>query len=191
MKTSDEMCENLFRRREEYEKQKRVRNKKIVLCASCFCLAVLVGIGVWKSGIFKSVPVEVDNSGENIRREQPDTPPASKEQTEKASEEFTPPTDLRDIAGYMIYENREYVQCGIEPAEYPIVLDKKIGSGEDFEGTYNREWYDRVCGEYEPIRHDEAFIASQVYTVKDEPDLLCVKLANGGTVILKAITESN
>lgn len=52
MKNYNEMADDVFRRRDEIvQKQKRTR-KSIVTTLSCVCLAVLVGVGLWQSGIF-------------------------------------------------------------------------------------------------------------------------------------------
>lgn len=54
MKSSDEMLDSLFERREKYLAHKKAKMKKIGRAASvtaCFCMAALVGIGVWYSNI--------------------------------------------------------------------------------------------------------------------------------------------
>ena len=54
MKSSDEMLDSLFERREKYMAQKKAKMQKIGRAASvtaCFCMAALVGIGVWYSNI--------------------------------------------------------------------------------------------------------------------------------------------
>ncbi len=54
MKSSDEMLDSLFERREKYLAHKKAKMQKIgraASVASCFCMAALVGIGVWYSNI--------------------------------------------------------------------------------------------------------------------------------------------
>lgn len=52
MKNYNEMAEDVFRRRDEFvQKQKRTR-RSVATALSCVCLAVLVGVGVWQSGVF-------------------------------------------------------------------------------------------------------------------------------------------
>lgn len=54
MKSSDEMLDSLFERREKYLAHKKAKMQKIGRAASvtaCFCMAALVGIGVWYSNI--------------------------------------------------------------------------------------------------------------------------------------------
>lgn len=55
MKNSNEMVNSLFERRERYkaeQKKKRKRMMGIATSLCCMCLAALLGIGVWQSGLF-------------------------------------------------------------------------------------------------------------------------------------------
>lgn len=63
MKNYDETINAVFDRIGEYESAKKQKRKMVTrtitpLC--CFCLAALLGIGVWKSGIFMSHSPDVD-----------------------------------------------------------------------------------------------------------------------------------
>ena len=57
MKTSDEIAENLFERRDEYVKEQKIKKsrmrKALVSTAAVLAVAV-IGAGVWKAGVFKS-----------------------------------------------------------------------------------------------------------------------------------------
>lgn len=65
MKSYNEIAENVFNRREEYETVKR-RNRKILtrtltpIC--CVCIVALLGIGAWHGGVFKNqtTPIKDD-----------------------------------------------------------------------------------------------------------------------------------
>lgn len=53
MKTCDEMVNSLLKRRDRYEadrKKKRMIITRTVTSMCCVCLAVLIGVGVWKGG---------------------------------------------------------------------------------------------------------------------------------------------
>ena len=54
MKSYNEMADDVFRRRDEFMKKQKHKRKNVVTALSCVCLAVLVGVGMWQSGIFLS-----------------------------------------------------------------------------------------------------------------------------------------
>ncbi len=61
MKTYNEMVESLQERRQQFEAQKKKRNKLIARMAAsfgCVCLVALLGIGMWYGGVFESKPVQ-------------------------------------------------------------------------------------------------------------------------------------
>lgn len=68
MKNTNEMVNSLLERREHYEaEQKRKRSiiTRTVTSMCCFCLVVLLGFGVWQSGLFRTTPpviLDGDNS---------------------------------------------------------------------------------------------------------------------------------
>ncbi len=54
MKSSDEMIRDLYKRRERYQKDRRIRQAKrmkVMLPVVCACIVVLIGAGAWKSGL--------------------------------------------------------------------------------------------------------------------------------------------
>lgn len=65
MKTYDEMAQSALRRIDEHNKIKAKREKMIIKTVTpviCVCFVTVLGIGLFKNGIFeKSVPVEVTN----------------------------------------------------------------------------------------------------------------------------------
>ena len=73
------------------------------------------------------------------------------------------------------------------PTELGVVVrDKKIGTGNDFEGTYNYECLKNLYEEHGFEYSSEYYIESEIYTVKDNPDLLCVVSSNGVFIVLEA-----
>lgn len=65
MKSYEEITEGLFRRRDECIKQRRERRKKlnkIIISIGAFCLALVVGIGVWQPDFFKEYNIDVPPS---------------------------------------------------------------------------------------------------------------------------------
>ena len=53
MKNYNEMADDVFRRRDEFAKEQKKKRKITALTLSCICMAVLVGVGVWQSGLLK------------------------------------------------------------------------------------------------------------------------------------------
>ena len=59
MKSSDEMINDLFKRRDRYtedKKRKRAARMKILIPVCAACCVVLLGFGVWKSGLLRRNP---------------------------------------------------------------------------------------------------------------------------------------
>lgn len=48
MKSTEEIAGDVFRRRDEYLRERRIRTKKTVTALSCVCLLALFGTGIWK-----------------------------------------------------------------------------------------------------------------------------------------------
>ncbi len=111
-------------------------------------------------------------------------------ETDKKSEEnnISDSKDL-DLRGMIVYNGRTYEQNEKLSADN-FVLDKKIGTGNDFDGTYNIRYLKKIYAASGYEYRDENFIESEVYTVKNNTDLLCVVLENGGKVLLQAETSA-
>lgn len=66
MKNYNEVAENVFRRRDEFNtvrKQKRREfTLRIGMTAACFCLAALIGFGAWQGGLLGQVPAVLSES---------------------------------------------------------------------------------------------------------------------------------
>lgn len=65
MKNYEEIVANLFKRRDEYIKNKKKRNKKIIAAVS-LCLALLIGIGVWQLDLFKTPPIDTPDDNDVV-----------------------------------------------------------------------------------------------------------------------------
>ena len=100
-----------------------------------------------------------------------DTETASSQTVSTADEEenFDPESgfeDVDDALGMIYKDGLMYMQFSVYDDGF--TLDENIGAASDFDGTY--KYLEDVTGE--------------VYTVKESPDVLIVKLSNGGTVVL-------
>lgn len=62
MKSTEEIAESVFRRRDKYKRERRKQMKKIAFTLSCFCLVALLSIGVWQDGLVSN-NAENNNSG--------------------------------------------------------------------------------------------------------------------------------
>ncbi len=67
------------------------------------------------------------------------------------------------------------------------MIGERIGVGDDFEGTYNKKWLKQKYEETGMFCYSWAdALEAEFFTVKNNSDLLCVKISNGGSVILEA-----
>ena len=100
-----------------------------------------------------------------------DTETESSQTVSTADEEenFDPESgfeDVDDALGMIYKDGLMYMQFSVYDDGF--TLEENIGAASDFDGTY--KYLEDVTGE--------------VYTVKESPDVLIVKLSNGGTVAL-------
>ncbi len=61
MKNCEEMVHSLLTRRDQYaaaQRRKRAVITRTVIPVGCVCLAALVGVGLWKGGVFDTTPPE-------------------------------------------------------------------------------------------------------------------------------------
>ena len=64
MKSSEEMMKSLYERREQYIAAQRAKHRadmKIASSLFCACLVVLLGVGVWQSGMLDTAIVRMEN----------------------------------------------------------------------------------------------------------------------------------
>ena len=199
MKNYKEVADSVFERRNQYEKLKRQKTKRYI-CATvqifCICMVAVSGVGMWKSGIFtQEIPAgqseSVADGAESGNSQSTDTVSgdnSSKPQNSSSENNDTSNSQAGtfDLCGVVYYNGRYYVQKDSVRKECVVVRDKKIGTGNDFEGNYNYECLEKLYEEHGLEYRSEYYIESEIYTVKDNPDLLCVVLSNGGFVVLEA-----
>ena len=59
MKNYNEMANDVLRRIGEHETEQRNKRKilnRVIMPICCFCLVALLGIGLWQSDLFKTIP---------------------------------------------------------------------------------------------------------------------------------------
>ncbi len=182
MKNCDEMVNSLLERREQYQTEQKRKKKsamRITSAACCFAFAALVGVGGWQSGWFDRTPsAALDDS--TVIGEQDYFDDANKGQANNATassvssvgnSEFSSRIDsngLIDVIGMVVIDGVTYVQFDTDAEAY--TPDVCLGAASDFEGTY-QTYFDITP-------------ANKLYTTKEDPNILIVKLENGGVVAL-------
>lgn len=187
MKSYDETINTVFDRISEYKTAQK-RKKKIiirtVLPVCCVALATLIGIGVWQSDMFKPKPsVSLEDStvigekdyigpdeldGDRYSTEQKAPSDEVMDSTSSASDTNA----VADILGSVVVDGIHYMQYHTD--ENLFTTDICLGDARDFEGTYNSALNN---------------IPAELYSVKESPNVLLVKLGNGATTVLGRFGE--
>lgn len=183
MKSCDEMVKNLFERRDDYAKKQKSRKKiltRAVTSVAALCLVLAVSIGVLQGNIFKDSVKEPEN---DIKNEQVTSNTPSEESgdgREEKNENLLPST--ADVIGLVVVDGVTYIQDTFaDPDSY--VIDRFIGNVDEYEGSYNPsvETKEKLPEVIDNIIN----ITGELYTVKDDSDVLIAKFSNGGTIILR------
>ena len=194
MKNYEEITNGLLERRDRYATDQNKRRKKVIGIAvlACFFTA-LIGLSIWNAARLNNVPTapqndEVINAAgdengpddtfcgnywviDDNSNPYTDYKSASSCAVDNVvSDEPIITTTVPDVMGVVVIGEEKYVQFATGAEAEAYTLDTCLGSAEDFEGTYQTYLTD---------------MAAKVYTVKEDPDILIVKLGNGGTVALR------
>ncbi len=174
MKNYDETINTVFERIDEYKlKQKRKRKivTRVAVPAFSVCLAVTIGVFAFKGDIFKTKPpVTLDDStviGEKDYIELDDTQPDIMQ--------IPGENDTLDIIGSVKVGGVQYLQYSVDATLF--TADKYLGDAKEFEGSYKQ------------FSDDLTNMTTELYTVKETPNVMMIKLGNGGTVILGRVGE--
>lgn len=174
MKNYDETINNVFERIDQYklkQKQKRKFITQVAIPALSVCVAVAIGVFAVKGDIFKSKPhVTLDDStviGEKDYITPDDTQPDIMQ--------IPGENDTNDMIGSVKVDGVQYLQCSTDATLF--TADKYLGDAKDFEGSY-KQFSDNFTN-----------MTNKLYTVKESPNVMMIKLGNGGTVILGRVGE--
>ena len=214
MKSYDELTNDLLARRDNYVTERKKKRKTIigaVSVAGCLCIAALIGVGVWAAGTPNSAQsaeningaiaagaedstsdtlcgtywVEDGSTGANqsctseayaLDDGSNGTDNMSASSSASCDVSVDEPAvpgktdDAGDAIGMIFFEDEWYVQFATGSAAEAYTIDKCIGGADEFEGSY------KTC------LIDEA---AKVFTVKEDSNVLVVKLGNGGIVALR------
>ena len=105
MKNTDEMVNSLFERRNQYLAEQNKRHKTIMRVTTSvlsLCLAALIGLGVWHSGLFRQTPAQTE--------EPKDTP--SQSGISIPAIELEDSGDHLSMIGVVVYKGGIYREAG-------------------------------------------------------------------------------
>ncbi len=179
MKNYKEMANDVIRRIDEYE------TTHIVTSLCCVAFIGLLGFRLWQSRQFNITPPEtltiatdVKEKNNNYENNEKNTNVSSsgyavskelQEQIDKLESQSS------DSLGWIVYEGRIYLQIGDIST---IQLNKYLGCASEFQGCYKKQLLES--------QNPSDNVDGELYSVLDYPDLIFVKLNNGGSVLLSA-----
>ncbi len=188
MKNYKEMANDVIRRIDEYEtthKKKQAKTIYIVTSLCCVAFIVLLGFGLWQGRQFNikhpeplTIAADVKEKNNNYENNENSTTISSsnhavskelQEQIDKLESQSS------DSLGWIVYEGRIYLQIGDISN---IQLNKYLGCASEFQGCYKKQ----VLESQNPSNR----VDGELYSVLDNPNLIFVKLDNGGSVLLSA-----
>lgn len=174
MKNYDETINYVFERINLYkqkQKQKRKIITQVAIPALSVCVAVAIGIFAIKGDIFKSKPPVTLDDSTVIGEKDYITPNDNQPDIMQIPGE----NDTNDIIGSVKVDGVQYLQCSTDDTLF--TADKYLGDAKDFEGSYKQ-----FSGNFTNM-------TTKLYTVKESPNVMMIKLGNGGTVILGRVGE--
>lgn len=188
MKNYKEMADDVIRRIDEYEtthRKKQTKTVHIITSLCCVGLIAVLGFGLWKRGQFHVKPPEPltisteinekNNNNEN-KEDIANTTSSSHSISNKLQEQIDElESQSSDSLGWIVYDGRIYLQ--INDIEN-IQLNKYLGYASEFQGFYQQQQLES--------QHPSNKVDGKLYSVLDNPDLIFVKLDNGGSVLLSA-----
>lgn len=189
MKNYKEMANDVIRRIDEYEtsyKRKKTRTIYMVTSLCCICLIAFLGFELWQNRQFEvklPIPLKVLTDGtekdndhenkENITSISSSNHIVSKELQEQIDRLES---QSSDSLGWIVYGEKIYLQIDIDIST--INPNKYLGCASEFQGFYRKQQLES--------QNLSNKIDGELYSVLDNPDLIFVKLDNGGIVILSS-----
>lgn len=189
MKNYKEMANDVIRRIDEYEtthKQKQAKTIYMVTSFCCVAFIALLGFGLWQTRQFNTklpIPLKVltditekDNNyenKENITSMSSSNHIVSKELQEQINRLES---QSSDSLGWIVYGEKIYLQIDIDIST--LNPNKYLGCASEFQGFYRKQQLES--------QNPSNKIDGELYSVLDNPDLILVKLDNGGIVILSS-----
>ena len=186
MKSSDEMINSLYERRDNYLTERKNRNKTIMKTAtalSCVCLVVLLGVGVFGLGWFRPAEtaktvgeeyvtdiIVFDGSTNVIENNTSDD-------GEKDASGGIYEGNTADSLGRLSISGANYIQIGTANEAVGYTKKAYLGKAADFSDLYKK-------------LADEDGIDGDVYSVNESSDILLIYLSNEGIVVLSSYVDN-
>lgn len=161
MKNYKEITESLFKRRDEYLKQKKRKEtkiKRILIATISFCLTLIIGVSVWQLGLFKTpsidtpsddvVSSEKKESSENKPTQsevisEPDDPKSPIEQSVPSAKDI--PTEIGGGESWWYTWVYEYKFIESSSGYLRLIVDKEtLDSWDNQFWLVNKNTYTRV-----------------------------------------------
>lgn len=189
MKNYKEMANDVIRRIDEYEtahRRKRTMIIHVVTSLCCICLIALLSFELWQNRQVKTkslIPLKVltdmtekDNDHEN--KENITSLSSSNHAISKELQEQIDKLESQssDSLGWIVYDERIYLQIDIDISS--ITPNKYLGCASEFQGFYQKQQLES--------QNSSGNVDGELYSVSGNPDLIFVKLDNGGSVLLSA-----
>lgn len=189
MKNYKEMANDVIRRIDEYEtthKQKQANTIYIVTSLCCVAFIGLLGFRLWQNRQFNINPPETLTIATDVKEKNNDYENNEKN-TNISSSGYAVSKELQeqidklesqssDSLGWIVYEGRIYLQIDIDIPN--IQLNQYLGYASEFQGCYKKQLLES--------QNPSDNVDGELYSVLDYPDLIFVKLDNGGSVLLSA-----
>ena len=146
MKSTKEITEKLFKRRDEYVKRKK-KTQKITISVISICLVLVIGIGLWQFDLYKTSPIDTtsDNdvvssqeteSNDNVQSNVVSEPTESKspiEQSVPSAQDI--PTEIGGADGWWYKAIYEFKYIEDSKGYIDLIVDEEIS-----DSWYNQFW---------------------------------------------------
>ena len=186
MKSSDEMINSLYERRDNYISERKARNKTIVKTVSAafsVFLVALIGFGVFTLGWFRHADTSktagetavtdlliLDGMTDVIEIHTPDD-------GEKDASGGIYGGNTADSLGRLSISGANYIQIGTANEAVGYTKKAYLGKAADFSDLYKK-------------LADEDGIDGDVYSVNESSDILLIYLSNEGIVVLSSYVDN-
>ncbi|MBR5472979.1 MAG: hypothetical protein IKU82_03225 [Clostridia bacterium] len=143
MKNYKEITESLFKRRDEYVKQRKIKTKRIIVTSISFCLILIICATAWQFDLYKTPPIDTpsestvssqkNESNNDTQNEVVSEPTDSKSPIEQSAKDI--PTEIGGAEGWW-YDAVYEFKYNEESKSY---IDLIVGK-EPSDSWYNQFW---------------------------------------------------
>ena len=185
MKSSDEMINSLYERRDNYISERKAKNKTIAKTVSAVfsvCLVALIGVGVFGLGWFRPAETaktagEADVTDIIVYNGTTDVVSNTPDDGEEDASGGINNGGTADSLGRLSISGVNYIQIGTANEAVGYTKKAYLGKAADFSDLYKK-------------LADEDGIDGDVYSVNESPDILLIYLSNEGIVVLSSYVDN-